>query len=90
MENDQVGPDFKEIDRIARMPVTPRTIVEICEDTQARPQDTVAAPEHIPVLYLKITNPCDDDVKEAAAVLQHWRPNFEIVKTNLRDCLGGA
>jgi len=53
------------------------------------PQEEVAVAEHIPVLYVKIINPSGDDVKEAGEVLKHMRWNFEIVRTNLRDCPTG-
>lgn len=52
------------------------------------PQEEIVAAEHIPVLFVKITNPSGDDVKEAGEVLKHMRWNFEIVRTNLRDCPG--
>ncbi len=63
-------------------------IEHILHKDPATPQEEVAAAEHIPVLYVKITNPSGDDVKEAGEVLKHLRWNFEIVRTNLRDCPG--
>jgi hypothetical protein len=50
----------------------------------------VATAEDIPVLYVKITNPSGDDVKEAGEVLKHMRANIEIVSTNLRPCPEGC